>query len=293
MDIARARAYSRGVSDAPDIFKYLDHRAFLSDWFDARKAANPRFSHRLFARLAGQKSPSLLLAVMQGKRNLTDATTRAVGGAMKLDREEAAFFADLVRLDQADGTDARNRAWARISASRRFRQARALDGEAFDYISHWYIVAARELAARDDFRDDPRWLSKHLRPRITVAEAKHALDTLKALGMLMSADGRWVPAEATVVTPHEVAGLAARNYHRGMLGLARESIERFPPDQRHLGALTVGIPDSLLPRLKEELAAFQERVLDLCDSADDPPDRVCQVHLALFPLTGPRTEDDA
>lgn len=281
------------MNGAPDIFTFLDHRAFLSEWFEARKAINPRFSHRLFARLAGQKSPSLLLAVIRGQRNLTGATTRAFARAMKLDSEEAAFFADLVRFDQADGTDERNRAWGRISASRRFRQARALGGEAFEYISRWYIVATRELAARDDFQDDPQWLSKRLRPTITLAEAKHALETLKALGMLEEQDGRLQPAESTVVTPHEVAGLAARNYHRGMLGLARESIERFPPDQRHLGALTVSIPDSLLPRLKEELASFQERILDLCDSADDPPDRVCQIHLALFPLTGSRTEDDA
>ncbi len=280
------------MSNSPDIFTYLDHRAFLSDWFDAHKAVNPRFSHRLFARLAGQKSPSLLLAVIRGKRNLTDATTRAFARAMKLDSEESVFFADLVRLDQADGTDDRNRAWGRISASRRFRQARALDGKAFDYISHWYIVAARELAALGGFRDDPAWLARQLRPTITLSEAKRALETLKALGMLEERDGTLHPAESTVVTPHEVAGLAARNYHRGMLGLAQDSIERFPPDQRHLGALTVSVPESLMPRLKEELASFQERVLDLCDSADGAPDRVCQVHLALFPLSGPREEDD-
>lgn len=273
------------MSTAPDIFTYLDHRAFLSDWFDARKEANPRFSHRLFARLAGQKSPSLLLAVIRGKRNLTPATTRAFCKAMKLPKEDAGFFADLVRLDQAEGTEERNRAWRRISASRRFRQARALEGQAFDYISHWYIVAARELAARDGLWDDPAWLSKQLRPHITLAEARRALTTLKDLGMVTEEDGVLVPAESTVVTPHEVAGLAARNYHLGMLQLARESIERFPPEQRHLGALTVCIPDSLIPRLKEELASFQERVLDLCDSADDPPDRVHQVQLALFPLS--------
>jgi uncharacterized protein (TIGR02147 family) len=290
LEISRTQ-YS--VTDAPDIFAYLDHRAFLSDWFDARKAANPRFSHRLFARLAQQKSPSLMLAVVRGKRNLTDTTTRAFAKAMKLDSEESSFFADLVRFDQATDSDERNRVWRRISASRRFRQARALDGEAFDYISHWYIVAARELAARGDFRDDPVWLSRQLRPTITLSEAKRALSTLKALGMLQDGKDGLQPADSTVVTPHEVAGLAARNYHRGMLDLARESIERFPPEQRHLGALTVCVPDALLPRLKEELAAFQERMLDLCDSADDAPDRVYQVQLAIFPLTAAHTEDDA
>ena len=36
----------------PDLYAYLDYRKYLEDWFDARKAANPRFSHRMFARRA-------------------------------------------------------------------------------------------------------------------------------------------------------------------------------------------------------------------------------------------------
>ena len=40
---------------------------------------------------------------------------------------------------------------------------------------------------------------------------------------------------------------------------------------------------SVLATLKEEVAAFQERVLDLCDEA--PGDRVVQLNLQLFPLS--------
>ncbi len=275
----------------PNVFAYLDYRRFLADWFEARKATNPRFSHRLFARLAGQKSPSLLLAVIQGKRNLTEATATAFARAMKLRGEQAAFFATLIRLDQAEGTDERNDAWRKVSASRRFRQARALEGQAFEYLSQWYFVATRELALLPGFQPDARWVAARLRPKVSVAEAQRALDALFELGMLQQTEQGVVAAEPTVVTPHEVAGLAARNYHRGMLELARDSIERFTPEQRHLGAATVGVSESLLPQLKAELAAFQERVLDLCDSSASDADRVYQVHLALFPLTVPLEDD--
>jgi uncharacterized protein (TIGR02147 family) len=274
-----------------DVFTYLDHRRFLADWFRAKKAGNPRFSHRMFARLAGQKSPSLLLQVIRAERNLTPATAEAFCKAMKLPAEEAAFFFDLVRLDAAKSQAEQNEAWARISASRRFREARTLEGQGVEYISHWYYPAIRELASRDDFDADPTWIARTLRPRITVAQARKAVALLLSLGLLVEReDGSVRSGEASVVTPHEVAGLAARNYHRGMLELARDSVECAAPAERHLLGVTVCIPRSLVPELKRELNAFQERLLDLCDRAEGAPESVVQLQLALFPLSEPPDE---
>ncbi len=272
-------------NSGPDVYRYLDYRLYLRDWFDAKKAANPRFSHRLFARLAGQSSPSLLLQVIAGKRNLTPATVEAFVGALGLATERATFFARLVALDQARSEDERNAAWAHISASRRFRAARELEGAGFEYLSQWYYPAIRELAWRPDFDPDPGWIAKRLRPRITESQARKAVERLLAMGLLAAEDGRTRPADGSVVTPHEVSSLAVRNYHRGMLGLARDSIERFPGTERHLSAVTVCIPRSLVPRLKQELDAFQERLLDLCDAEVDRAEQVHQLHLCLFPLS--------
>jgi uncharacterized protein (TIGR02147 family) len=272
----------------PDIFLYLDHRAFLREWFDARKAANPRFSHRAFARLARQASPSLLLQVTQGRRNLTEATATAFAKAMRMDGEEAAFFWLLVQFDAADTHDERNRVWAELSATRRFRQARRLAGESVAYLSNWYLPAIREMAGCPGFQMDPAWVSRRLRPRISPAEAQQALHTLIDLGMIaLDERGKAVQRESTVATPPEVAGLAAHNYHRQMLSRAAESIESARPEERYLGGVTVTIPSTLLPQLKRELISFQSRVLDLCDSAEHPHELVYQFNLQLFPLSSP------
>ena len=249
-----------------DIHGYLDFRRYLDDWFRAKKAGNPRFSHRMFARMAGQKSPSLALQVMRGERNLTPQTTEAFIRAMGLNADEASFFTDLVQLGQASTGDEQNRAWTRISASRRFREARKLEGQGVELLSHWYHSAVRELAHRADFERNPAWIARTMRPKITASQAKQAIALLLSLGLLVEDDdGGLVPADASVATPHEVAGLAARNYHRGMLELAIDSIESAGRDERHLGAMTVCIPVSLVPKLKREIASFQERLMDLCD----------------------------
>lgn len=269
-----------------DLYSYLDYRAFLADWFEARKKVNPRFSHRLFARLAGQKSPSLLLQVIQRKRNLTDTTAHAFAQAMKLDADQTSFLLALVALDQAPSDEARNEAWASISAERRFRAARRIDGDAFAYLSRGHIVAIRELAALPGFRDDPKWIAGVLRPPITPAEAREALEVLFGLGMLArEPDGRVHPTEVSVVTPREVGTLAVHNYHRDMAERAREAIGRVDPADRHFLGLTVSIPPELMPELKEQLNALQARLLDLCDASATPHRRVVQINLHLFPLT--------
>ena len=270
----------------PDIFSTLDHRTWLEAWFDWKKVQNPRFSHRMFARMAGHKSPSLLLLVMQGKRNLTPKTTEGFIRATGLEGEAAGFFRLLVHLEAADRADERNEIFARIAASQRFQAARRIEGEAFGYLSQWYLPAIRELATLPGFRPDPHWIARTLHPPIRTSQAQAALASLQALGMLvLHADGGVEVRDGTLATPHEVTGLAVHNYHQGMLERAADAISTVGPSDRHLGSVTIAIPSSQIGALKAEVAAFLERFLDRCEKMDQPADRIYQLGAQLFPLS--------
>lgn len=279
-------------TDRPDLFAYLDHRAFLADWFAWKKTANRRFSHRVFSRLAGVRSPSLLLLVTKGDRNITANTLPGFIKALSLDPEEAAFFTLLVELDATDADDERTAIFQRIAATQRFRAAHPIEGESFRYLSRWYIPAVRELALCAGFRPDAAWISRVVRPAITEAQAQEALDTLIALRMLdVHKDGSVTVSDATLATPHEVIGTAVHNYHHGMLERSADAITAFRPFERHLGAVTVAVPADRVAELKEAVTAFQERFLDLCDGMADDADRVYQMNLQLFPLSTTTTEE--
>lgn len=272
--------------EKPDLFRTLDFRAYLRDWFDWRTHEDPKFSRRQFARLAGKRSPGLLTTVMEGDRRLTPPMVRAFASAMDLSAEESSFFAALVQLDQATTTQARNEAWNRISASRAFREALPIEGASVAYLSHWWYPVIRELAYRPDFRPDPAWISRRIRPPITEPQARNAVEALRTLGMLVEQkDGHLRPSEGLVTTPHEVEGLAVHNYHRGMLERAIESIDQYEPEDRHMVAATIPIPVSLLPQLKQEINALQQRVLDLSEQHIERAEQVVQVHLVLFPVS--------
>ena len=70
-----------------------------------------------------------------------------------------------------------------------------------------------------------------------------------------------------------------------MLDRAREAISSFEPEERHLGGLTLAVPEDLVGRLKAEISAFEERILALCDAEVERTERVYQLNLQLFPLS--------
>jgi uncharacterized protein (TIGR02147 family) len=292
--IARPPCYAPLVSEPnplPDLFSYLDYRAFIRDWFEARKAVDPSLTHRSFVQAAGMRSPSVLINVLAGARNLSPESTESFAAALGLDDDERGFFRALVAFGQATTDEDRNEALAIVSAERRFRSARRLEGEAFRFLSHWYLPAVHQLANRSDFRADPVWIAASLRPQIRVEEAEQALDSLRTLGLLApAADGELTPVDESIVTARELEHLAACNYHREMTQRAYDAVASFGPSERHLLGVTIAVPSGLVPQLKAELNRFQARILDLADAAEAPADRVFQVNLQLVPLSDVRGE---
>ena len=98
-------------------------------------------------------------------------------------------------------------------------------------------------------------------------------------------------ADGSVVTPREVLGLAVHNYHQGMIDRAREGITGFKSAERHYMGVTVCIPEALVPQIKDEINSFAERLLELCDGADSPAERVYQFHMMAFPLSSGLEEE--
>jgi uncharacterized protein (TIGR02147 family) len=87
-----------------------------------------------------------------------------------------------------------------------------------------------------------------------------------------------------VSTGPEVKSLVVANFHREMMRLAAESIERFPADRRDVSALTISCREGRMEEIKERIAAFRQEMLDLA-CAEDEGGQVMQINIQAFPLT--------
>ena len=274
------------------MYDFLDYRAYLRAYYEAAKRTQRSFSFRSFAKLAGLRSPNFLKLVIEGDRNLGADSVPRFCTALGLEGPEAEFFSDLVAFNQATSLADKNRAFERISASRRFRAARRIDGDLFAYLSHWYNPAIRELAARADFSEEPRWIASQLRPRISATEAAEAMRLLLSLGLLVRdpTSGRVLRGEPTLTTEHEVRSLGAAAFHRQMIERAGDSLDSVPAALRDLAALTVCISPETAARVKERIHQFREALTELCD-ADTVGKVVYQLNVQWFPLSATEGED--
>lgn len=282
----RAVGYPESVSDTPpEVFRYLDYRAYLRDFYEHKKAGPRSFSYRAFSRRAGLKSPNYLKLVMDGDRNLTASMAGNFADGCGLTGESKAYFIDLVAFNQAQTGPERTSAYDRLKSHRRYRSVQRLELAHAAYHASWYIPAIRELACRADFQAEASWVVARLRPRITQSQAERGLRILRELSMLIqNDDGRWVQAEALVSTGPETAGVHIGNYHRMMMRQAAAAIDEFPPPQRDISSLTLCLGADKLADVKARIVRFRRELLEL-SVEDESPQQVVQINFQLFPLS--------
>jgi uncharacterized protein (TIGR02147 family) len=266
-----------------DVFRYLDYRTFLADFYAAKKKRG--FSFRAFSRTAGLGAPNYLKLVISGERNLTAEMAERFAEACGLQNDSADYFKHLVEFNQARTQEKRNAAYERLTGFQRYRKAQRIEVAHAAYHSTWYLPAIRELVVSPWFRDDPEWIAATLCPPIKPQEAKAAIDTLLDLGLLhRDPHGRLRQASAVVSTGAQTQSMHIRNYHAQMLERARAAMELVPAAQRDITALTFCLPEDGLEQLKQRLADFRRELIELAESQSDRG-QVVQLNLQLFPLT--------
>lgn len=268
----------------PDVFDFLDYRAYLREFYRRRKE-NTAFSYRAFSMRAKLGSPNYLKLVMDGERNLTTAMAKRFAQACGLSGQGASFFVELVSFGQAETMDERNESYTRLKRFAQYREANQLQMAQDEYHSKWYLPAIRELVLADDFREDPEWIAARLTPRIKPAEARQALQILLQLEMLVpDADGRLRQGTPHVTTGAETASLHMVNYHRTMMRLASEALERVDHAQRDISSVTLCLGPDGLDTIKRAVVRFRRELLKLSE-LETHPAQVVQVNFQLFPLS--------
>jgi uncharacterized protein (TIGR02147 family) len=85
-------------------------------------------------------------------------------------------------------------------------------------------------------------------------------------------------------TGPEVKSLAITNFHREMLRLASESIERYPASERDISTLTLRINSASMAEIKRRIIEFRKELLEFALN-EESSDQVLQINLQFFPLT--------
>lgn len=264
---------------------YTDYRTFLRDFYEDRKKRNPSFSHRQFCQKAGLGSPSFLREVIDGKRNLTEASIPQFVKGLGLVEHDAAFFGALVRFNQAVDPASKQTFLETMRGLRRKVPVALVPLDRYEYYSNWYLPVLRELAIQRDWGDDWTALARSVRPRIRKGEAREGIALLEKLGFLVRDGMRWKQTDPAISSGGEVDSLAVRAGNREYARLGHEAIESIVPSQRDISTLILGLPESAFPVFKQELREFKDRLVRIAQDHGAEGERVYAMNLQFFPLS--------
>ncbi len=269
----------------PAVYDYLGYRVFLNDLFLYKKENSKNFSYRYFSQKAGFVSPNFLKLVIDDQRNLTNTSIAKMAKGFGLKKQEREFFENLVFMNQAASHEEKNHYYKKMMAMRGYNKIHKIEKENFEYFSKWYYPVIREIVMFGDRRHTPGQVASLLNPKITVKEAEKALSLLLNLGLIKrDSDGCWQQNDKAVSPGRGVKSLIITNFHKEMLKLATEAIDRHPAAERDISALTLSINNGTVMAIKEKLALFRKELLEFACN-DEDSDQVIQVNLQLFPLT--------
>ncbi|HKP95003.1 MAG TPA: TIGR02147 family protein [Fibrobacteria bacterium] len=269
----------------PEILHYSNYRTYLQDYYEYKKAEQPVFSHRYFARKAGITSPNYLKLVMDGKRNLTKKTLLKFATALGLKGMRAEFFENLVFFNQSASLPERNSYYGNILRVRAKAGLRKLDEAQFQLFSDWRHIVVRELAAAKGFRPDARWIAKKLGKVISEKEAEESLKLLSILGLLRKTANGFMQTDINITTSDEVRSLLVKNYHHQMIRMGAAALDTLPASRRDISSITIPIHPKDFPKLKEQIQLMRKELFNMSAEQGAGED-VIQVNIQLFPLTG-------
>jgi uncharacterized protein (TIGR02147 family) len=240
----------------------------------------------VFANKAKLVSPNYLKLVMDGERPLTDKNLLKFIRGLGLDSKEADYFKALVAYQDCKDTEeksARMKELARIR-TRHSRQALELSRDRTQILKSWHHWVIRELILLKDFNEDPAWIAGRLRNRISAKEAQESLELLQRLQFVRRQGGKLVLSEPLITTQDEVSSRLLRNIHQQLIELGIESMFNDPMEQREFGGLTIALPKSKLPKLKESIKNFRKE-LNKVFSDDQGNEEVYHLVIGFFPVT--------
>lgn len=263
----------------------MNFREYLRDYYESKKREHSFYSFRLFSQKAGFASPNFFKLVIEGKRNLSKESTFKFSKALGHNKKEAEYFENLVFFNQSKTLEAKNLYLGYLMKFRRKADPRKIEESEYAYYSKWYHPVIRELACALDFNGDYKKLGRAVVPAISAAEAEKSIKLLEELGFINKAStGRYEGTIATLTTGPQVRSLAVANYHKEMMRLASESIERFPAARRDITSLTLGVSDGTYAAMVAKIGDLRRELLELSE-ADKQCTQVVQMNFQLFPLS--------
>lgn len=264
------------------VFEYLEYRDLLKEAYEERKLSMPLYSYRMMGERLGVDG-SYLFRVLQKELHLPARCMPQAVEFLDLTGRSAEYFQLIAAYQREKKAKARHEILDKALSLRDVVRSKVEEKE-LAFFRDWWVVAVRCLLEVVGGRANPKELASRLSPKVSEAEVAQALDLLLELGLVKKgASGRLVLSQTHLTALGDEKSKAVRAFQRQILGMAQESIERFPKGTRDVSTLTVAIDQNAMSEIREMMRESRRQIQKRVEEVSSP-DRVMQIAMAFFPL---------
>lgn len=233
----------------------------------------------------GLKDVSTINKVLRGQREPGPLLVDRLCDYFTFNKRESEYFNDLVALaKEKDNTRNRIYIMERLKESHPNPNFRELNLDEFNCISKWYCYAIREMVKLKDFKEDFAWIASRLRFSVKHSEMEDALLSLLKLNLLSrDSEGKLFISNPSYQSSNDIASEALKQFHEGVIGLAKKSIREVPLEERHVIGYTICVSDAQIARAKQLIDQQFDRLSSNLET--DSGDQIYQMNVQFFPLT--------
>jgi uncharacterized protein (TIGR02147 family) len=266
------------------IFEYDSYRIFLKNYFAAKKKERPSFSQRYFAKKSGYSAHNFCALAIEGKRNLSMESIQKIIKGMGLKGKAATYFENLVCLNQATTISDKELYFHRLKKIGKKTQFYQLHKDQFFFYEKWYYPIVRELITLMDWNGDFSVLAKAVRPPISSAEAKEAVELLVNTGMVKKEQSRGYVLSDEFVTSAGVPEFIKKKARRDVLLKGIETIDTIATREKYVAYSTVTMSKALYEEVREILDETRQKIL-LLVAEDAAANEIYEVVFQVLPVS--------
>lgn len=267
----------------PDIYEFMDYRDFLNRWLEGQREGRPWLSWRYLGHRL-QMDASSVVKIFQKQRHFPLARINTLASVLKLDEAQAKYLEGLLRFARARTPAEEKELLERLQQLRQWKIPQ-IKGNQLRYYDRWYYSAVRAWLTVQPFFDSYDNLGKCLHPPISEKEAEEAITVLRELNFIsQGSNGQWEVNDAYITGGGGLRAEAVRRFQREAILLGERALLEDSPEWRDISSLTVSLPRSMLPIIKENLGEFRRNLLKMI-SEQSEADCVYQLNLQWIPLS--------
>jgi uncharacterized protein (TIGR02147 family) len=268
----------------PDVFNYLDFRAYLKDFLKYMRMRNPAFRFQTLVEKFGLNSRSHYIDTMKGRR-LTDKFIDSYLRICELEGKDADFFRAIVGYEQARTESEKTGYFNSIVALSPNLETVKLEQETYRYFSKWYHPVMLSLLDVHRQENDHRKLAKYIKPPISAVQAKRAIRLLEELSFISwdAAAGQWISYHKFFKCTDGAQAVALREFHRKMMEAGRNAYDR-DYDGQNFSTLTLSASFETRRKIERLIVDFRKTLMDTIKE-DSRSEVVIQINLQLFELS--------